>query len=149
VARALEVFEVVGKPMSRMHREHGFSESKFEALKIGLYLDRAILYDRIDRRVDSMVSEGFLKEVQDLIDRGFSSGVKSMKTIGYGQMIDFLERKLSWDEAVELLKRDTRRYAKRQMTWFRADAEIVWKKPSETEHMVRLIEDFLNRSHSG
>ena len=143
VARALEIYEITGKPASRLHREHGFSERKYDSLKIGLYMDRQILYERIDRRVDSMVSNGFLEEVRQLTDQGFSPSLKSMKTIGYGHMLEFLENKLSWPEALELLKRDTRRYAKRQMTWFRADPEIVWRKPSQTDSLVPLIEEFL------
>ncbi len=143
IVRALEVYEISGKPISRLHREHRFSEEIFDALKIGLFLDREVLYERIDRRVDAMISEGLLDEVRGLVQRGYASDLESLKAIGYSHMIDFIQGRLSWEEAVETLKRDTRRYAKRQMTWFRADPEFNWMKPSEIEAMEIVVERFL------
>ncbi len=144
IVRALEVYEVSGKPISQLHREHRFSEETFDALKIGLFLERNILYDQIDHRIDAMIAEGLLDEVRSLVERGYASDLESLKAIGYSHMIGFLQGRLSWEEAVETLKRDTRRYAKRQMTWFRADPGINWMEPSEIEAMATLVERFLN-----
>jgi tRNA dimethylallyltransferase len=145
IIRALEVFEISGKPISRWHREHQFSETRYCVLKIGLYLEREILYKQIDRRVDIMISAGLIEEVQAIIKRGYSSDLKSMKAIGYNHIIDYLKGNCTIQEAVRLLKRDTRRYSKRQMTWFRADPEINWIKPSEVNTIIPLMNKFLEK----
>jgi tRNA dimethylallyltransferase len=145
IIRALEVFEMSGKPISKWHREHQFSETRYCVLKLGLYLEREILYKQIDRRVDIMISAGLIEEVQAIIKRGYSPDLKSMKAIGYNHIIDYLMGNCTMQEAVRLLKRDTRRYSKRQMTWFRADPEINWIKPSEVNTIIPLITKFLKK----
>ena len=142
IIRALEVVETTGKPISRYHREHGFSEQPFQALKIALNTDRAVLYARINERVDAMIAAGFLEEVKSLLARGYSANLKSMQSIGYRHMVDFIDGRLSWAECVRTLKRDHRRYAKRQLTWFGADPEIIWKEPGQVEEIQLLIENF-------
>ena len=102
-------------------------------------MERPALYDRIDRRVDMMVSDGLLDEVKDLLAAGYQAGLKSMQSIGYRHMTDYLEGRLNWARAVETLKRDTRRYAKRQLTWFRADKEIVWVDPVFTPEIREMV----------
>jgi tRNA dimethylallyltransferase len=143
IIRALEVYEVSGKPISRWHHEHGFSEKRYSVLKIGLYLDRDVLYKRIDQRVDMMISEGLIEEVRAILKKGYSPELKSMKAIGYTHVIDYLMGNCSQADAVRSLKRDTRRYSKRQMTWFRADSEINWIKPSEINTVIPLMKRFL------
>jgi len=143
IIRALEVFEISGNPISKWHREHQFSEIRYRVLKLGLYLDREILYKRIDQRVDMMISEGLIDEVRAILKRGYSPDLKSMKAIGYSHLIDYLMGNCTLDKAVSALKRDTRRYSKRQMTWFRADPEINWIKPSEINAFMPLIKKFL------
>jgi tRNA dimethylallyltransferase len=146
ILRALEAIEINGSPISTARAEHGFRPTRYETLKIGLYLQRPALYERIDRRVDAMIAEGLLKEVKNLLDMGFGPGLKSMGSLGYRHMIDFMENRLTWDEALRTLKRDHRRYAKRQMTWFGADENIHWLTPDSIEAAWRLISDFLGRS---
>ena len=143
IIRALEIFELTGKPISEHHSAHGFSDVPYHVLKIGLFLDREVLYQRIDQRVDRMLEAGLLKEVEGLLRRGYSPNLKSMGSIGYRHMTEYLEGHMAWDETVRLFKRDTRRYAKRQLAWFRADPEIHWLKPSEIDVMSREIDSFL------
>ena len=143
ILRALEVVETTGKPISRYHREHGFSERPFEALKIALNIERTDLYARINQRVDAMIAAGFLEEVKSLLARGYSADLKSMQSIGYRHMVDFIRGKLSWEACARTLKRDHRRYAKRQLTWFGADPQIIWKEPGQVEEIKMLVEKFL------
>lgn len=143
VVRALEHFQATGERISECQSSHGFSEDPYRVLKIGLTMDREALYDRINRRVEMMLDEGVLDEVKGLLARGYSRTLKSMQSIGYRHMCDFLAGEVSWEETVRLLKRDTRRYAKRQMTWFRKDEEIVWVERSDTAAMEKLVEEWL------
>jgi tRNA dimethylallyltransferase len=146
ILRALEVVETTGKPISRHHREHGFLEQPFRSLKIGLNMDRAILYEGINARVDAMISAGFVDEVRNLLARGYPVDLKSLQSIGYRHMIDYIEGRLSWEECTRTLKRDHRRYAKRQLTWFGADPEIIWKEPGQASQIKNLINNFLGRT---
>jgi tRNA dimethylallyltransferase len=146
ILRALEVAETTGKPISRHHQEHGFLEHPFRSLKIGLNMDRAILYEGINARVDAMISAGFVDEVRDLLARGYNGDLKSMQSIGYRHMIDYIEGRLSREECTRTLKRDHRRYAKRQLTWFNADPEIIWKEPGQIGQMKNLIHNFLDQT---
>jgi tRNA dimethylallyltransferase len=143
IIRALEVFESTGSPISSHHQAHGFSDCPYRVFKIGLFMDREILYDRIDRRVEQMIGAGFVEEVKGLLHGGFGPELKSMQSIGYRHVTAFLLGDVPWDEAVETFKRDTRRYAKRQLTWFRADKEMAWFEPSEIRIMREKIERFL------
>jgi tRNA dimethylallyltransferase len=144
ILRALEVIEATGQAISNHHKKHGFLEQPFTPLKIGLEMHRTRLYERINRRVDAMISAGFLDEVKSLIARGYSADLKTMQSIGYRHMLDFIEGRLSWAECVRTLKRDHRRYAKRQLTWFGADAQIIWKAPEQVEALKLLVENFLS-----
>jgi tRNA dimethylallyltransferase len=143
IIRALEIYELTGKTMTAFQREHGFKDNRFRALKIGLHIDREVLYDRINQRVDAMVESGFLNEVKALLDMGYSEDLKSMQSIGYRHLVDFIKGRSSWDETLRTLKRDTRRYAKRQLTWFKADPEMVWREPGQLEEILGLIKNFL------
>lgn len=146
ITRALEIFELTGKPLSEHHSAHGFSDDPYHVLNIGLFLDREMLYQRIDQRVDRMLEAGFLKEVKGLLHRGYSPKLKSMKSIGYRHMAEYLEGHVTWDETVRRFKRDTRRYAKRQMAWFRADPRILWLQPSAIDIMSKKIDSFLTQA---
>ena len=143
IIRALEIYETTEKAISKYHREHKFADSPFKVLKIGLQINREALYDRINRRVDAMIDAEFVDEVKGLLEKGYSADLKSMQAIGYRHMIDFIKERISWDEALRTLKRDTRRYAKRQLTWFRADPEIVWVEPEQVKDIHGLIKSFL------
>jgi len=143
IIRALETIESTGRSISEHQQAHGFADEPFNALKICLQIDRQKLYDRIDQRVDFMIEAGFVDEVKKLLGMDYSADLKSMQSIGYRHMADFLEGRLSWDECVRTLKRDTRRFAKRQFTWFGADQQIQWYEPDQLNEIVRLVEGFL------
>jgi len=149
IMRALEVFESTGRSISDFHHQHQFQERQVDALKLGLHMQRDRLYRRIDRRVDKMMAGGFLAEVKHLLDSGYTEEMKSMQSIGYRHLSDYLEGRLEWSEAVRTLKRDTRRYAKRQMTWFGADEEIVWVDPGMISEARDAIENFLSKPAEG
>ena len=146
IIRALEVYHHSGKPLSQFQREHGFRESPYEILKIGLSEDREGLYRRIEARVDSMMEKGWLQETQDLLDRGISSRVKPMQSLGYKRLISFLAGEMDWLRAVHLIKQDTRRYAKRQITWFKADPEIHWF-PAGVENYPAILKKIIDFFH--
>lgn len=143
IIRALEVIELTGKTMTELHQAHGFKEKPFVVLKIGLHMDRDVLYDRIHRRVDAMINSGLVSEVKSLLEMGYSPDLKSMQSIGYRHIVNFIKGNCPWEEAIRTLKRDTRRYAKRQLTWFKADPEVIWKKPEALGDIKRLIKKFL------
>lgn len=143
ITRALEVMLTTGRPLSALQAAHGFEPSAFRYLKIGLYMERAPLFERINRRVDAMMAAGFAEEVRSLLDRGFAASLKSMQSIGYRHMVDYLAGRLTRETAVTTMKRDTRRYAKRQMTWFLRDREIHWVHPDDIEAMGERISRFI------
>ncbi|MFP4532095.1 MAG: tRNA (adenosine(37)-N6)-dimethylallyltransferase MiaA [Desulfobacterales bacterium] len=145
VIRALEVYQLTGQPMSAYQQAHGFQELPFDALKICLTIDREILYARINQRVDEMLSQGLLAEVRELLEKGYSAELNSMKSIGYRHMADYIQGRLDWEEAVSLMKRDTRRYAKRQLVWFRKDPGFKWMAPGDTAAIEAEIREFLAR----
>lgn len=143
VVRALEVFHRTGTPLSAHHRAHGFKEQPYRTLKIGLNMPRQSLYERIEKRVELMVEEGLLEEVEGLLCGGFGPHLKAMQSLGYRQMTAYIDGEITWQKAVELIKRDHRRYAKRQLTWFRADPEIIWLGPDQIAPAAKMIADFL------
>ena len=144
IIRALEVLELTGRSIVAHQQEHHFREAPYEALRIGLGLDRERLSDRIDRRTDRMIAEGFVEEVRRLLDMGYTESLQSMQSLGYRNMVSFLAGRQSLEEAVRLIKRDTRRYAKRQMTWFAADREVGWLDPGDVDAASKRIGLFLN-----
>jgi tRNA dimethylallyltransferase len=124
--RAVEVFELTGTPLSAMQRAHGFRALRFESVVVGFRRDREDLYRRIDARVDAMLEAGLVAEVEGLVRRGFGGDAPGLRAVGYRQIVGALEGAYPLDEAIRLIKRDTRRYAKRQMTWFGADPAVRW-----------------------
>ena len=143
IVRALEVFESTGKQIGEFHRKHDFAEEPYQVLKIGLNLDRKILYTRIDRRVDAMIAAGLVDEVRRLLELGYREDLKSMQSIGYRHLSEFISGRLTWEECVRTLKRDTRRYAKRQLTWFGADPTIDWHAPDCIEDIIASVAKFI------
>jgi tRNA dimethylallyltransferase len=126
IIRALEVFRLTGIPLSRFQKEHAFATRRYEALQICIASDRKLLYERIDKRVDRMLADGLLAEVDGLMAAGFGRNLKCMRSIGYKESAAHLCGELTRDDAIRLIKRDTRHYAKRQLTWFNADPDILW-----------------------
>lgn len=143
VIRALEVYQKSGQKISDRQSRHNFDEHRYISLKIGLTMEREKLYDRINKRVDMMLNNGLLSEVIALKEDGYGFNLKPMQSIGYKHMAMFIKNEVDWEEAVRLLKRDTRRYAKRQFTWFHKDTDIHWIKPSELNVAESLIKEFL------
>ena len=143
IIRALEVFELTGKKMSRWQKEHGFKESPFETLNIGLDREREELYGLINRRCQEMVAGGLVEEVRGLMEKGYGLDLKPLQSVGYRHMGLYLTGAMSLEEALALMQRDTRRLAKRQLTWFRADKEIRWFHPErERGTILRLAKEF-------
>jgi tRNA dimethylallyltransferase len=143
VLRALEVYETTGRPLSQLQAEHAFADEKYRCLKIGLTMDREKLYEHINRRVDAMLAQGLEAEVRHLLDSGYAPELKAMQSLGYRHMAAYINGQVDWDVMLETLKRDTRRYAKRQFTWFRADKDMHWFQPGDTEEILGLVRCFL------
>jgi tRNA dimethylallyltransferase len=141
ILRALEVVEATGRPISELHAAHDFGDRPYTTLKLGLDLPREELYQRIDDRVKFMLSQGWLEEVRRLLKR-YPAGLKPLQALGYRHLVAYLEVRLPLPEAIEQTQKETRRYAKRQLTWFRADPEIRWFHPSQGEDMLALLRDF-------
>ncbi len=131
--RALEVFYSTGRTMSQWRREWSETPVPWPVIKIGLLLPREQLYERIDRRVETMVLQGLEDEVRGLLSRGLSPLLKPLQSLGYRHMILYLKGQVTRAQALSLLKRDTRRYAKRQMTWFRSETGVRWVHPARRE----------------
>ncbi|MDY0268169.1 MAG: tRNA (adenosine(37)-N6)-dimethylallyltransferase MiaA [Trichloromonas sp.] len=148
--RALEVFRLSGRRLSDFQREHAFAERPYVTLKIALAPPREELYRRIDRRVELMLEQGLAAEVRGLLERGCDPESKALRTIGYREMICHLRGAISLAEATALIQRNSRHYAKRQLTWFRGDEAIIWVDScSESANILKLIELFLLRTRSG
>jgi len=125
IIRALEVYYATGKPISQHHDEHE-KKNFFNHVFVGLQWERKKLYGRIDSRVEGMLAAGFLDEVKELLARGYDDRYKSLQTVGYKEAFAFLRKEITYGRMVELMKQSTRRFAKRQLTWFRRDMRIRW-----------------------
>ena len=136
VLRALEVCLTTGKPYSLL-RTGVRQKREFNIVKIGTQMQRELLYDRIDRRVDMMIDLGLEQEARKVYHLRH---LNSLQTVGYREMFDYFDGKTTREEAIELIKRNSRRYAKRQMTWFRRDEEIAWFSPSEREKILQYLD---------
>ena len=136
IERALEVYHTTGERMSDHQRRHGFSEQRFNALKIGFLWDRERLRRAIDARVDAMIDRGWVEEVKAIRAMGYGPDLKPMKSIGYKRINEFLDGRLDFKAAVESIKTDTKRFSKRQSTWLRADEEINWFDSEEGRDLV-------------
>ncbi len=140
IVRALEVYHLTGKPMSEQSQNLDNMGYRYDLAMIGLTMRRAKLYERINQRVDNMIKSGLLLEIKELLDRGYTRNMISMQGLGYKEIIDYFEGKLSLEEAIYLLKRDTRRYAKRQLTWLRGEKGITKVSIDEFESLDTLIQ---------
>ncbi len=143
IVRALEVYEASGMPMSEYRRRHGFSDAPYHVLKIGLFMDRQALYARIDQRVEEMARQGLCDEVKQLLAAGYHESLRPMQALGYRHMAAFIRGEADWGATLATLKRDTRQYAKRQLTWFRKDPEIQWFEPGRREDIVACARAFV------
>lgn len=149
VERAVEVCLITGKKFSVLSKEN-VKNNNYDFLKVCLTRDREILYKRIDKRVDIMMNEGLLDEVIALYKKYGGEILRKINIIGYTQLVDYLEEKISLETAVEFIKRDSRHYAKRQMTWFNNDSGYLWfdlEKQSENEILKTIIEQYKAMDH--
>ena len=137
VMRALEVCLTTGKPYSEQ-RSGKVTERPFRIVKIGTDMPRDVLYERINRRVDMMIEEGLVAEARSVYPKRH---LNALQTVGYREMFDYFDSMCTLEEAIELIKRNSRRYAKRQLTWFRRDTEIGWYPPSDIDGIVKFIDD--------
>lgn len=123
--RALEVYELTGRPISAFWKEHRFADTSLKFHKIGLSCPKDVLYARVEKRVDDMIHRGLVSEVDQLLKK-WGEDAPGLKMIGYKEIVSHLKADSSLEEAIDQIKRNTRHYAKRQMTWFRGDPEIEW-----------------------
>jgi tRNA dimethylallyltransferase len=144
IIRAIEVFSLTGRRLSELQEAHAFAEHPYRVLSLGLAPHRDDLYYAIDIRVEAMMAAGLLDEVRALLARGYSSHLKAMRTIGYRECLQHLEGELSLDETVAHIQQASRRYAKRQLTWFRKDKSIIWVDSlRESDKIQALIDNFI------
>lgn len=145
VMRALEVYRLSGRPLSTAQAEHGFHETPFSALLIGLERRKETLYGRIEERIDWQLTHGMVEETRLLLDEGYGRELGSMKGLGYRQVGAYLANECDYAEMVRRFKRDTRRFAKRQMTWFRNEAGVAWLSLEDNEPYERTAERVIAR----
>ena len=143
IIRALEIFHLTHERPSSLMRKHGFRNTPFRTLKICLQIERKHLYHRIDERCQAMIENDLVGETENLLRKGYSPHLKPMMSLGYRHMIKYLEGIWDLDESLRRLQTDTRRYAKRQLTWFRADPEVIWMVPGRLDDIVKIIDDFI------
>lgn len=142
LVRALEVWTLTGRPLSSFQRWKEEPLAELSTLWIGLAVEREALYRRINRRTEDMMAQGFLAEVKGLLERGYSPSLKPMQALGYRHLVEVILKGRDLAEAVEAIKRDTRRYAKRQMTWLRKEEKIRWFSSEEFATLEQTIEAF-------
>ncbi len=142
--RALEVYQATGVSIRTLQASHAFRNKTYDTLVLGLTMDRGVLYQRIRERIDRMVEAGLIDEVRSLLDRGYSEQLPSMKALGYRHLTGVVLGRMKLEEALHRYKRDTIRYAKRQMTWFRHQETPLWYEPPYPLHeIVEQVKRFL------
>ena len=147
ILRALEVFTLTGVPLSE-HWQKPPEPAPFEPVFVGLTMNRRNLYARIEARVDEMIARGLVDEVKELLARGYSPDLNALRTVGYREVVEFLQNQRGFEETVGLIKQHTRNYAKRQFTWFRKDKRIRWFDLDEPDAVARVLE-FARRTIRG
>jgi len=142
IVRALEIHHLADIPASEFRKKHSFAERRYDALKFGLTIDREELYRRIDERVDRMIENGLVDEVRSLLAR-HSAECQPFQAVGYREIVAHLNGRMNLEEAVRLTKRNSRHFAKRQLTWFRADPEIEWFSPDDLDAIAGAVREFM------
>ena len=143
VIRALEFFEETKTPISKHNKEQRDKESPYNFCYFVLNDDRDKLYSNIEKRIDIMLEEGLVDEVKILHSKGYTKNMVSMQGLGYKEMLDYLNGEISFDRAVYLLKRDTRHFAKRQLTWFRREKEVTWINKPDFDYDNQKMIDYM------
>ncbi len=143
VIRALEVYKLTGRRISSMQRASYRTNAKYQLAIFGLTMQRNLLYRRIEQRVDQMIAAGLVEEVKSLLDKGIKRSMTAMQGLGYKEIAAYLAGEISLEEAIELIKRDTRRFAKRQITWFKRDPRIHWLDVHNYDNITKLSEEII------
>lgn len=149
IIRALEIYDSTGRTMSEYNKNFRVMNEDYNLLYISLDMDRAKLYERINNRVDIMLEKGLIDEVKSILEMGYNKDLISLKAIGYKEIIMYLENEISLEEAIELIKKASRNYAKRQLTWFRRDHRIKWINIDEYDKTIDIcnnISDYIVES---
>ncbi|MDW7739453.1 MAG: tRNA (adenosine(37)-N6)-dimethylallyltransferase MiaA [Bacillota bacterium] len=141
ILRALEVYQLEGKPISEQVTETAKQEPIYQTAYFGLNMQREQLYERINRRVEQMLDQGFLEEVEHLKNCGYGMDAPAMQILGYRQLYQYLSGKISWDDTLNAIKKETRNLAKRQLTWFRRNKAIIWFDITEQKRVEEFIEN--------
>lgn len=145
VIRALEFYHQTGTRISEHNEEQRKRTSPYQFLYFVLNDDRQALYTRIDQRIDQMLEAGLVTEVRMLKDMGCTRDMVSMQGLGYKEILDYLEGRCTLDDAIYILKRDTRHFAKRQLTWFRREPDVIWLNRTDYPDDTAILQDMLNR----
>lgn len=140
IIRALEVFYQTGLPISQLQK-HKTQRKDYNLIMVCLNKNRDVLYRQINERVDKMIKEGLVDEIKTLLKMGYHENLISMEAVGYKQIIEYLKGKYSLDEAVEMIKKQTRNFAKRQLTWFRAEKRFTWFEPEDKTKIYKFIQE--------
>jgi len=143
IVRALEVHEIAGAPMSVLHAQHRAAHPPFDAVQVLIDWPRSLLYDRINARVDHMIANGFIDEVRRLDERGHAPHLIRLRSLGYREFLAYLHGEQAIEHATDRMKQVTRNFAKRQLTWSRADKRIVWMPAENTNTLVDTVLDLL------
>ena len=136
VIRALEVYELTGTPMSELQQQWHPEKQRYPFIAFGLTMPRGLLYHRIEQRVDIMLANGLIAEVESLLAAGDARGTVALQSFGYRELIAYLDGECTYVEAISQLKQNTRRFAKRQLTWFRKDTRIEWLDRESTPDII-------------
>lgn len=147
VIRAIEFYKLSGKKISEHNKLQSSKEAAYDARFFVLTDDRKVLYERIDKRVDKMIELGLVEEVRNLLNKGLKRDMVSMQGIGYKEIVSYLMGEISLDEAIYIIKRDTRHFAKRQITWFKREKDVIWldrSKMTEQEIIKAMTEAYYN-----
>jgi len=145
VIRALEVYELSGNPISELQGQWKNSGTRYAFRAFGLNMPRETLYERIEKRVDKMIADGLVEEVKKILDRHYVRDCVALQSFGYKEIFDYLDGKLGLEDAIALLKQNTRQFAKRQLTWFRGDPRIEWIDLSQFVWMDQIVNNLLEQ----
>lgn len=143
VVRALEIAAETGRPTSRVRGAHGFEDSPYRTLHLALELDRDVLYARIDHRCEAMIESGLLQEVRELVKAGYRPDLRPMQAIGYRHVVPVMQGTDTLANALHAMRRDTRQFARRQLTWLRRVPDAVWVDPAHAASIADLVGAFL------
>ena len=148
IIRALEVYKLTGKTISQFNNENDIYDISYKPYYFVLTMDRSKLYDRINKRVDMMIKNGLIEEVQKLKIMGYTQDMQAMKGIGYKEILYYLDGSISLDESIFLIKKGSRNYAKRQLTWFRKDKRALWINKDDFNNEDDLVENIIEKFNS-